>query len=60
MSFDFVNNGNYRNPGLNSQFGAPVPNQNIINGYGIPTQVQQNIQQPQQQQYQLYLHSLKM
>ena len=36
MSFDFVNNGNFRNTG-NSGFGAPVPNSAVLNGFGIPT-----------------------
>jgi len=50
MSFDFVNNANYRNPGNTSGLGAPTPNQNIMSGYGIPTQRQQVVQQPQYQQ----------
>ena len=45
MSFDFVNNGNYRN--TSQGFGAPVPNSVIADAYGIP--IQQN-QQPMQQQ----------
>lgn len=44
MSFDFVNSNGYRNTG---NFGAPVPNSSIMDGYGIP--IQQN-QQPVQQQ----------
>ena len=45
MSFDFVNNGNYRNTGM---FGAPVPNNSVpVDGYGIPIQ---QYQQPVQQQ----------
>ena len=37
MSFDFINNGNYNNPGAASGFGAPVPNRNL-DAYGIPQQ----------------------
>ena len=44
MSFDFINSNGYRNTG---NFGAPVPNNAILDGYGIPIQqdnkpVQQN------------------
>ena len=45
MSFDFVNSNGYRN--TNDGYGAPVPNNAILDGYGIPIQqdsrpVQQN------------------
>ena len=46
MSFDFINNGNYRNPGSANGFGAPVPRN--LNAYGIP-----NTPAPQQQPTQL-------
>ena len=47
MSFEFVDNRNYRNPS-NNGFGAPVPNNAIMDGYGIPVNTGYN--QPQQQQ----------
>ena len=44
MSFDFVNSNGYRNTG---NYGAPVPNSAVMDGYGIP--IQQNNRVVQQQ-----------
>ncbi len=46
MSFDFINNGNYRNPSNSNGFGAPVPNNNIMAGYGLQSKIVNQGPQP--------------